>query len=269
MLNSSAMRQAKHKNAIAWMALAFCICSCSLISCEKAGELLDLEALETLKAYIRQQVEELGTSSNEKDPNQPAGAAGQAGEPEVHIRGESASSEPGKIDANADPDDGKIYRWIDDGGIHHIVSGIKSVPPQYRRRAELIESVRPPEPKPDRSPRKKTRPRSQIDPDPFNNPTAEREATRKRWRRRYQDAMKAVKRIEAQIKKMERNKSFCHSYDLDDSEYTEGLYSETSCCLKWKAKRRTLNERLKNARRGPDQVREQGRKAGIPPGVFR
>lgn len=270
------MTRQRCKNANGSLTILFCICVCAclLISCEKADELLDLESLEDLRAYIRQQVEELGTS--EETPE------GQARDEESPSMAGLPAAEPGEIDANGDPDDGKIYRWIDDGGIHHIVSGIKSVPPQYRRRAEAIESIRPSAPRPDRSPGKKPRPRSQIDPypkgrapsrafdsDPFNDPTALREETRKRWRRRYQDAMKETNRIEAQIEKMERNKSFCHSYDLDDSEYTQGLYSETSCCLKWKAKRRALNDRLKNARRGPDQVAEEGRKAGIPPGVFR
>lgn len=235
------------------MALALCLGCLSLIACDRSSDLSEREELRGLTGK--------GESAEVKRPTRSLAPPFQ---PPVDDDGKTldeylraGAESPSRVTGKFKNDDNSLYRWTDEAGTVHTVSGLHLVPLPYRESAEAIGKL--PERKgPDLAENRK------YNPDPFDRQTNEKKAERERWRSRYQKSLAAVSKIGSTLKNMENNEPDCVRFELYDD-----IDTDPDCVAAWEKKLQSVKDNLAVAIEESKRIPEEGRKAGIPPGIFR
>ncbi len=151
-----------------------------------------------------------------------------------------------------------LYRWTDITGRTHVASHIEDVPPAYRDQVEEVERVERPASAGGSSVQ-------DYDPEPFRADAANQERQYEAWRTRWL----AARENEAKARRI-------HD-DVRDAppdcgnQAIPGVTAEydPDCRVKYERRLKRLNADVARAAAEVAKIREEARKAGVPPGYFR
>lgn len=235
-----------------WMALALCLGCLSLMACDRSSGVPEREELRGLTG--KGEPAEVKRPGRSAPPLLPAvDEDGKTLDDYLRAGAESPSRVTGKFKS----DDNSLYRWTDESGTVHTVSGRHLVPLPYRESAEAIGKL------PERKGPDQARNR-EYNPDSFDRQANEQDAERKRWRSRYQKSLAAVTKLESTLKNIENNEPDCVKFEL-----YEDIDTDPDCVAAWEKKLQSVKDSLAAAIEEAKRMPEEGRKAGIPPGIFR
>ena len=151
-----------------------------------------------------------------------------------------------------------LYRWTDENGVTHVVSDPSQVPPRFRAQATAI---------PGQVRRKKAAapPSEPYDPGPFNKERRRLEEMYDSWRARWHLARAKADRLAAKARQLAHNPPDCGTQLLPSAS----VHYNPNCERNWQREIARLRAGARAAWTEAERIREEARRRGVPPGVFR